>query len=47
MSQGKAPHCYLQKNHVVPNYERFGSFKELHPLQVSVHKRFIRVKQRT
>ena len=46
MSQGKVPHCYLKKNHV-PVYKRFESFKELLSLQVSIHKRFIRVKQQT
>jgi hypothetical protein len=47
MSQGKAPHYYVQKNYVIPNYERFGSFEKLHSLQVSIHKRFIRAKQQT
>jgi hypothetical protein len=48
MSLGKALHCYLQKkNHIVLSYKRFESFKELHSLQVSVHKRFIWVKQQT
>jgi hypothetical protein len=33
------------KRHLVPSYKRFESFKELHSPQVSIHKRFIRVKQ--
>jgi hypothetical protein len=40
MSQAKAPHCYLQKkNHVVHNYKRFESLKELNTLCKLVYTR--------